>query len=356
MNSNRPNLFNYATKELSQDAMICWLIAWAAQNNGGSSEDEKLRCCGLRFVRALLNHRRDEEDLIKLDRVDRAEIYRQEQGIDVLARINDRHVLLVEDKTDSNDHGDQLARYYRKVVEGRTILGEVDENDLRPIYFKTGNQSLVVERRIERETRYKVFTRKHVLKVLDRCEGRNAILLDYRQYLQGLEDQTNSYEAWTRKDNKESWLAWQGFYRRLESELIINSGRWAWWGYVPNQAGGFLGFAWAAEDGDQLYLQIEARFQPEMPTDVRLCFKVDANGIPKAARQALRDDWSRRVLKAGGDRVVRPVRMGLGERMTVAYWQPDWMAFGEGGRLDMSETIKNLKQVEEVARVAKLSS
>ena len=24
-----PNLFNYATKELSQDAMICWIIAWA---------------------------------------------------------------------------------------------------------------------------------------------------------------------------------------------------------------------------------------------------------------------------------------------------------------------------------------
>jgi hypothetical protein len=24
-----PNLFNYATSELSQDAFICWLIAWA---------------------------------------------------------------------------------------------------------------------------------------------------------------------------------------------------------------------------------------------------------------------------------------------------------------------------------------
>ena len=24
-----PNLFDFATKELSQDAVICWLIAWA---------------------------------------------------------------------------------------------------------------------------------------------------------------------------------------------------------------------------------------------------------------------------------------------------------------------------------------
>ena len=25
----QPNLFDFATKELSQDAMICWLIRWA---------------------------------------------------------------------------------------------------------------------------------------------------------------------------------------------------------------------------------------------------------------------------------------------------------------------------------------
>ena len=28
MNSNTPNLFHFATKELSQDASICWLIEW----------------------------------------------------------------------------------------------------------------------------------------------------------------------------------------------------------------------------------------------------------------------------------------------------------------------------------------
>ena len=120
MNSSRPNLFSYATKELSQDALICWLIAWAGESKGGSSEEKELRCCGVRFVRALLNHKRDEMDLIKLENVDKVEIYRQEQGIDILARINDEHVLLVEDKTDTDDHSDQLSRYYTNVVEGRT--------------------------------------------------------------------------------------------------------------------------------------------------------------------------------------------------------------------------------------------
>ena len=27
----RPNLFKYGRKELSQDAMICWLLAWGQQ-------------------------------------------------------------------------------------------------------------------------------------------------------------------------------------------------------------------------------------------------------------------------------------------------------------------------------------
>ena len=34
MKSNAPNLPHYATKELSQDAMICWLIDWANPRNG----------------------------------------------------------------------------------------------------------------------------------------------------------------------------------------------------------------------------------------------------------------------------------------------------------------------------------
>ena len=43
-----PNIFRYATKELSQDAVICWLVACGREANGD------LRECGLSFVRALM--------------------------------------------------------------------------------------------------------------------------------------------------------------------------------------------------------------------------------------------------------------------------------------------------------------
>ena len=43
-----PNIFRYATKELSQDALICWLVACAKEADG------ELRECGLAFVEALM--------------------------------------------------------------------------------------------------------------------------------------------------------------------------------------------------------------------------------------------------------------------------------------------------------------
>ena len=42
--------------------------------------------------------------------------------------------------------------------------------------------------------------------------------------------------------------------------------------------------------------------------------------------------------------------------MTVAWWQTDWMDFGKHAKLDMSGTIRNLKQVGKVVRDAMSSS
>lgn len=36
---NRVNLFKYATSELSQDAIVAWLLAWAAPKHNGPMHD-----------------------------------------------------------------------------------------------------------------------------------------------------------------------------------------------------------------------------------------------------------------------------------------------------------------------------
>ena len=47
-----PNIFTYATSELSQDAFICWLVACA------QDDEDSLRECGTEFIRRLWNHGR----------------------------------------------------------------------------------------------------------------------------------------------------------------------------------------------------------------------------------------------------------------------------------------------------------
>ncbi len=51
MTPARPNLFSYATKELSQDAFICWSLEWAKSEN--AKADSKLHAYGVALIKAL---------------------------------------------------------------------------------------------------------------------------------------------------------------------------------------------------------------------------------------------------------------------------------------------------------------
>lgn len=143
-----PNLFDYATKELSQDALICWLLKWAEDDS-----NRDLHALGRSFCQALLNHKSRRTIELPTGTFS-VETHQQDGGIDVLARLDGRHTLLIEDKTGSGAHRDQLRRYLDYVL-GRqddgnlSKLGAASECDVHPIFFKTGNQSLSTEREIE---------------------------------------------------------------------------------------------------------------------------------------------------------------------------------------------------------------
>lgn len=359
--NDKPNIFNYATKELSQDAVICWLLDWARKQEQDvqDAEDEALRDCGRRFVKALLaEHEASLDGAIK-----EIEIRRQDNSIDVLARINyhneRQQILLIEDKTDTGEHGDQLKLYYEAVVGGKTGLGEVDKEDLYPIFFKTGNQSRgqdeIIEKSVKIDGRYgyRVFNRKEFLeKALNDYEGSNSILLDFRAYLQAWEDDTNSFKDWKEGERTEwSGKAWQGFFREIEEELTGDYERNRW-GYVHNAAGGFFGYWWNARPikGVEVYLQLEV--VTGRRAEQRLCFKVAVGN--KENYSVTRNKWHNLVCDVankdapkGEEKAKKPDRFGHGETMTIALWKNPWLAFS-GGTLDMEKTVANLKEVEAV--------
>lgn len=126
-----PNLFHFATSELSQDAVLCWLLSWAdnkhKENNPHMHDVAKT-------LLYLIYHRAEVEIPVDISSID---IRKQDGGIDVLCVINNDIAILIEDKVGTKQHSDQLARYKDHVF---SKLGFTSDNVI-PVYIQTGDQS-----------------------------------------------------------------------------------------------------------------------------------------------------------------------------------------------------------------------
>ena len=138
-----PNIFKYATSELSQDAMIAWLMACAK----AGEDDAALREVGQSFIRFLLETPCNGVERAVLDGdgklrpydgdgvVSGVEVWKQYKSIDVYccATIDDQPVtFVIEDKIDTLAHGDQLERYKK------TARQDPKAHYIKLIYLKTG--------------------------------------------------------------------------------------------------------------------------------------------------------------------------------------------------------------------------
>jgi|SRR5580658_9484238 hypothetical protein len=102
-----PNLFDFATSELSQDAFLCWLVAQAGQD-----ERPDLRNLGRAFIALLWRTARGERVSAEAVRL-RTGPVKQFEHIDILfeAEIAGRPTtFVIEDKTDTSHHHNQLQR------------------------------------------------------------------------------------------------------------------------------------------------------------------------------------------------------------------------------------------------------
>ncbi|MCR9165149.1 MAG: PD-(D/E)XK nuclease family protein [Nannocystaceae bacterium] len=330
-----PNIFEIATSELSQDAMLAWLLAWADPSN--AEVDAALHQTGRRFLDALFaTHGSEPAPRGSID------VKRQTLNIDVLARIGEDAVVAIEDKVRSGLHSNQLVRYRealeKKYPDQRRIL----------VYLKTIEQASYEQ--VE-DAGWKVFRRGDLLEVLGQADTDNAILCDYRAYLEGIEAQTQAFE--TKPFEEWERQTYRGFFVRLTEELSrLGADFSASWRNVPNAAGGFMGYWWNGRDVEhgRLYLQIESGPRGKDRRD-RLVVKL-AVGEGATAREA-RGRWLGPVLevmKALG--FEQPKRLGAGATMTLATLPGDYRVERDG-LLDLAATVKRLRRAgEALARVS----
>lgn len=324
---NRPNLFSYATSELSQDAFFAWLARWA--DDSFSNEDASLNKLAKAFVKFLINKQfSDFNDEIITVKTGRKGFL---TNVDAWAIVNDKYLIVIEDKTNTGQHDNQLARY-KKEAEGK---GTRRFEQIIFLYIKTGNECQKEIRKIE-EGGYAYVSRTDLLN-LYASAGRtnNEIVDDYFTYLQRIEDATQSFRTMPIKEW--GWSAWQGFYMYLETKLQIND-----WHYTANPSGGFLGTNWAWTKWNDVYVYIQIE-------QGKLCFKVDFETKAAASADKVRN-LQCAILAAAKvknlDEIVSPPRIHTGRFVTFAIAERDrWLGRADDVA-DLDAVVERLKEYE----------
>jgi hypothetical protein len=319
---NKPNLFDYASKELSQDAIISWLLQLADPKH--NVIDQNLHKCGQELIKKFFDIHGKQLPIIT-----NVEVKKQSNYIDILCVINDEFVIIIEDKKGSKEHSNQLIRYIEHLKKDITI------DKIIPIYFQTHEQSDYTD--VE-DAGYKLFSREDFLTILNMYNNTNCIFLEYKEYLHNLNEKFYSYKSLPLSE----WnpFSWQGFYKQLQSDLKLDVRELEKrWDYVANPTGGFFCFYWhdtkAINWNYHLYLQLE---------EDCFCFKICVADTMKDAetRRIIRNKWSDIITSICSKHdiaVKRPTRFGNGKHMTIAILDQSFPVFNNN-ILDMVTTIE----------------
>jgi hypothetical protein len=182
------NLFDYATSELSQDAFLCWLSANADSTDTvvhDAAQRLLFHCVQAPSDNGIAWHDDTHEDIQVLD------VQHQTNHMDVFLQLKyegKKYIVIIEDKTRSTVHDDQLNRYYDELSIDRsdtTIVG---------LYFKS---DFVPERgQINQDApKYVVMDYRDILACFGgKSKATNVIFESYRDHLQQRADKAAEYK------------------------------------------------------------------------------------------------------------------------------------------------------------------
>ena len=194
------NLFDFATSELSQDAVICWCVNWF--NDGSNPALKKM---ATEIIERIAPISASEIESVNIKRQLSKKV-KNEEGkdvavkIDVLLIINESIAVIIEDKTNTSEHSEQIDRYQKglqkMIDEGTISKNEIDPSNhiIKTVYWKTGFYT-DYDRAVKANT--KVF-RSEILSLLTPYRNENPILGDYVSFLESIEKKEEAEKQyWT---------------------------------------------------------------------------------------------------------------------------------------------------------------
>ena len=320
----KPSIFKYVTSELSQDAIICYILEWAKLEN--KEQNERLHNVAISFIDSLFEKF---TNITKPLNYEKIEIKKQYENIDILCFINDKYSIIIEDKTNTKNHSNQLKRYFDK------IKVNFSDTEILPIYFKTGEQSNydnVIE------NGYQLYLREDILKVLKTNNTNNDIINDYTNYLQDIDNSIKSYQ--TLPIEQWHYNSWKGFFIELRKKL--NDGNWD---YVSNPNGGFLGFWWNWDNNEEyhIYLQIDHSIK-------KITFKLYTKTGEKIEKSII-NKWKNSIAYDKDDFIInKPRVVRTGKSVTIGILENEFRITNENGIIDMNKTIDFIHTIENIKK------
>lgn len=253
-------IFSWATGELSQDAILCWLFDSIKKGNKYDV-----------IAKELLY----KMGISKSARISDMQVIRQCYHIDLILHFKvdgEDRVIIVEDKINASLYNN-LQGYIKSVVENGLPDGFSPRQDqISVCVMRTGDGNEGERAQLE----WNVVTRKDILDVLNKSKEvvrSSEILQGFYEKLQTWEQEYQGYMQPGLPNHlnrsllaANPWTPWKGLYDRLCEDGIMDR-----WFYVSNRNGGFMcglfPIAWDVYQGCTLYMQIES-------VTGRLCIKV----------------------------------------------------------------------------------
>jgi len=317
----KPNIFEIATKELTQDGFITWLLQWASPDN--KKYDEKLNACAAGFVKFLINENLE---------ITSVEAGRQRDNIDIWAKINDKYLIIIEDKTYTGEHSDQLERYKK------AAMNWYKEKDLKMvyIYLKTVTESKYSIENIKSKG-FNYINRSNLIDFFKNYNNiENNIYIDFTEKITNLEVAEKAFE--TKKIQEWNDSCWIGFYRYLNSNLDSNLD---YDEFNKDKNRGFLGFQWHFCKWQEYQVCLRIEQGP-------LCFRIGG----EVNKENCKNVWKKwqNILMAKAEKFNREIkrspRFKSGKNMTVARVEcKDWLG-DDNEIIDKEKVVKKLKEYE----------
>lgn len=170
-----PNIFDYATGELSQDAFICWFTKLA------DCDGHELQIAAKEFIALLCRLGGVDNEVSAADVGAITKLSQQkEEKIDVffIAKIKGKEsCFIIEDKVESHPHSGQLTRYAEHVSK------KYPDHPIVKIYFKTGylfeNDSKACKK-----AGYGILDYRLINSFLSSINSQDTIFNNYKDYIQ----------------------------------------------------------------------------------------------------------------------------------------------------------------------------